>query len=61
MNPLVVTRGLGKLVNTMLVDDDPVGQTDLLAYQCLGIFDGFYTPQTFPLIRITLVTGMSDT
>jgi hypothetical protein len=40
MDPLVVSRRLGKLIDTMLVDNDPVGQTDLFADECFRIVYG---------------------
>ncbi len=42
MYPLVITRRLGELVDTVLIDDDPVGQTDLLALEPLCILYGIY-------------------
>jgi hypothetical protein len=32
VDPLVVSRCFGKLVDAMLVDDGPFGQTDLFAF-----------------------------
>ncbi len=34
MNPLVVARGLGKLVDPFLGDFDPVAHSDFLAHAC---------------------------
>jgi len=31
VNPLVVIRAIGKLVNSLLVDSDPVGNAELAA------------------------------
>ena len=50
MNPLVIAGCFGKLVNTMLIDDDPVGQADLLAFECLGVFNGFNDSQAHPQV-----------
>jgi hypothetical protein len=41
MNPLIITRRFGKLVDPMLVDDDPFGQADLFALQRLRVVYGF--------------------
>ena len=40
VNPLVVSRRLGKLIDTMLIDNDPVGQADLLADERFRIVYG---------------------
>ena len=45
MNPLVISRRFGKLVNAMLINDDPVRQSDLLTDQRLRIFNGIYDAQ----------------
>ena len=36
--PLVIGSRLGKLVDAMLVDDRPFGQSDFLAFERLGLF-----------------------
>lgn len=40
MNPLMVGGRLCELVNAVLIDDYPIGKTDLLALQGLGILNG---------------------
>ncbi len=37
--PLVIARGLGKLVDPILIDNDPVGQADLLALERFRVFN----------------------
>ena len=65
MDPLVITGCLGKLVNSMLIDDDPVGQADLLAFECLGVFNGFNDSQArtpigqFCMLRQVIPDGSS--
>ena len=40
MNPLVVRRGFGELIDSVLIDDGPIRKTNLFACKCLGIFYG---------------------
>jgi hypothetical protein len=42
VNPLIIGGRFCELIDAMLVDDGPVGQADLYAFQCFGIFDGRY-------------------
>jgi hypothetical protein len=37
--PLKVTGGLGKAINLLLVDFDPVGQADFFPFQSFRVFD----------------------
>jgi len=39
MNPLMITRCFSELIDSMLVDNDPIGQSDLLAFKRFGIFN----------------------
>jgi len=36
MNPLVIASRLRKLVDPVLIDDHPFGETDFDTFQCLG-------------------------
>lgn len=40
MNPLMVTRCFGKLINPVLVNDHPFGYTDLLAFEFFRVING---------------------
>ena len=40
VDPLVVRGRLGEFVDTVLVDDGPVGHADFLAFQRFRVFDG---------------------
>ena len=39
---MLVTGCFGKLIDTVLVDNHPVGQADLFALKFFCILDGFY-------------------
>ena len=60
VNPLVVAGRFRKLVDTMLVDDHPVGDADFNALECLGILYGTDTLQTRSP-RLLLSKALSDT
>jgi hypothetical protein len=45
VNPLVIGRSFGELIDTVLVDNYPVGKADLLADECFRIVDGFNDAQ----------------
>ena len=65
MDPLIITGCFSKLVNTMLVDDNPVRQADFLAFERLGIFNGFNDSQArtpigqFCMLRQVIPDGSS--
>jgi hypothetical protein len=61
MNPLVIGRRFGELVNSMLIDDDPVGQADLFAFERLRIFNGLYDSQIRSPPCAFLKSAPSDT
>ncbi len=46
VNPLVVRGCLGKLIDTILVNNHPFGETDFFVLQRLGVFHGFDYVQT---------------
>lgn len=57
VDPLMVGRRFSELIDTVLVYDSPVRETDLLADQGLRIFDGFDDAQiSFPS-RFDPLTG----
>src|SRR5690606_25640429 len=45
VNPLEVARRLGKLVDLFLVDQYPAGETHLLPFEGLRVFNRFYNVQ----------------
>jgi len=45
VNPLMIRGSFGKLVDAMLVNNNPVRQADLLTHKRLRIFDRLYDAQ----------------